>query len=116
MSEDITKTDLTHEVPTGRAVVHRSLRQFEMVKVEAKMPGWLGGTTFKLTAHVHAGSPQSTGLTTLLLIGAASLLAGVAVAIGIPAMTALITGLCVPVGTYALIRFFDVISNRKARL
>ena len=62
MSEDITRTDLTHEVPTGRAVVHRSLRQFEMVKVEAKMPGWLGGTTFKSTAHVHAGSPHTPGL------------------------------------------------------
>ena len=31
-------------------------------------------------------------------------------------MTALITGLCVSVGTYALIQLFDVISNRKARL
>jgi hypothetical protein len=87
-----------------------------MVKVEAKMPGWLGGTTFKLTAHVHAGSPQSAGLTTLLLVGTACLLAGIAVAIGIPAMTALITGLCVPIGIYTLVQVFDFYSGRRARL
>lgn len=112
MSDEILRTDLTQEVPTGRAVAHHSLRKAEVVKVEAKLPGWLGGGTFKLTAQVHAGSAQSAGLTTLLLVTGSGLLAAIAFAIGVSAPTSLITGLCVSIGTFTLIQVIDFLLGR----
>jgi hypothetical protein len=95
--------DLSHEVPTDRAAFYRKLKKAEMVTITVKMPGWLGGSTFTLTAQVHAGSPQSTALITLLLLATSCLIAGVAWGIGVPALIALIIGLCVPIVTYALV-------------
>ena len=115
MSEEITQTDLAQEVPTGRAVVHQSLMKAEIVKVEVKMPGWLGGTTIKLDAEVHADSTQSAGLATLMLIGACCLLAGIASVLGVSALTAVIIGLCVSIGTYTLIQVINFLSRRQAR-
>lgn len=109
MGDDITKgdVDLTHEVPTDRAVVHRRLEKAETVKLEVKGPAWLGGGTFTLTAAAHAGSPQSIALTTFLLVAASCLITGVASVSGVPALTALIIGLCVPIGIYGLVRLMS---------
>ena len=115
MGEEIIRTDLTHEVPTERAVVHQSLRQADLVSWEVQLPGWLRGGTVKLTAEVHAGSALSASLTTLMLTGAICLLAGVAYALGVPAMTALIIGFGVSVGTYTLTRVIDNVRGRYAR-
>jgi hypothetical protein len=114
VSDDIIRRslDLTHEVPTDRAVFYRQLKKVETVKIEAKMPGWLGGSTFKLTAQLHAGSPQNTAVTTLLLLATSCLIAGVASVIGVPALTALIIGLCMPISTYALVRLISGHWNR----
>lgn len=100
MSDKIVKLDLSNEVPTRRATVH-----FEKVKLRIKMPGWLGGATFDVTSQVLPGSPQNTAVTTLQLAIASSLIIGVVWLIGVPAMTALITGLCVPIGLYLLVHF-----------
>jgi hypothetical protein len=97
--------------PSQRADVHFRLER-ERIWLRVKMPGWLGGTTFELNSEAFYGSPQSAALTTLLLVGAGSLLAAAAYAIGIPAMTALIAGLGAPVGTFALVR---VLSGRWTR-
>jgi hypothetical protein len=115
MSEDIIGTDLTHEVPADRAVVRRSLKKADVVKFEAKMPGWLGGSTFKLTAQVHAGSAQSAGLTALLLAVTSGLLVGIASVIGVPALTALIIGLCVSIGSYTLIHILEFFFGYRAK-
>lgn len=106
MSDDIIRRnlDLTHEVPTEGAVFYHKLTKVETVKIEAKMPARLGGGTFKLAAEVHAGSPQGTAVTTLLLLLASCLVAGVARGIGVPALAALIIGLCTPIGIFTLIR------------
>jgi len=115
MSDELLSTDLSQEAPSLRAVAHYSLRKAEVVKVEAKMPGWLGGSTFKLTAQVHAGSAQSAGLTTLLLVIASGVMAGIASAIGVSALTSLIVGLCVSIGTYTLIQIINFISGHRVR-
>lgn len=107
-NEIIEASDLTLEAPTDRAVFYS---QLEKVDLEVKT-GWLGGGTLKLAAQVHAGSPQSTAMTTFLLVASACITIGVASVIGAPAMAALIVGLCVPVGTYTLVRF---ISGRWTR-
>ena len=75
MSNEIIKaSDLTLEAPTDRAVFRS---QLEKVELEVKT-GWLGGGTLKLAAQVHAGSPQSTAITTFLLVASGCLMAGVA--------------------------------------
>jgi hypothetical protein len=112
VNDDIVRTDLTHEVHGSRAILRHELIKVEEITLEAKLPGWLGGSFFKLTARVQQGSAQAAGLATLLLVAACSLLAGISFAIGVPALTAVIIGLCVSVGAYVIIRAIDVISHR----
>jgi hypothetical protein len=109
VDNQITKhSDLTQTEgdPTERAALYYTLETFEL---DAKL---LGGNAIKLKGQALPGSPQSTANTTFLLVVGCCLVAGIAAAIGVPAMTALITGLCAPLFTYALVR---VIPGRQGR-
>jgi hypothetical protein len=97
---------LTEGDPTERAAVHI---QLEKIGLKGKLPG---GNAFELKGSALPGSPQNTAITTFLLLIAGCLVAGTASWIGVPAITALITGLCAPVVTFALVR---AISGRWAR-
>ncbi len=98
MSNEITRSelDLAQEAPTGRAAVH-----FQAEEIQAE--GSTGRLRFKLMAKIFAGSSQSTALATLELAGASCLITGVAAAIGVPALTAMIAGLGATAGFYLLI-------------
>jgi hypothetical protein len=97
--------------PSKRANVHFQLKR-ERVWLKIKIPGWLGGTKFELNSEVFSESALSTAMTTSSLVGAGCLLAGVAFAIGVPGVTALIVGVCTPIAIYTLIR---LMSGRETR-
>jgi hypothetical protein len=105
------KTDLTklEGYPTERADVDFKR---ERIWLKGKMPGWLGGSSFELSSEFIADSPLGTAMTTLSLVGTGCLLAGVAYAIGVPGIAALIVGLCAPIGIFTLVR---VLSRRWTR-
>jgi hypothetical protein len=89
--EGIADLDLTSEVPTSRATV----------RFEIKMPNILGGSTIKVFAGGGIGP-------TLLQMGLVGLgIAAVAWGIGIPALTALIVGLCAPAIYAILVRIIS---------
>ncbi len=100
VSKETTRSelDLGHQAPTGRADVH-----FQPEEIQAE--GSTGKLRFKLMAKIFAGSSQSTALATLELAGASCLITGVAAAIGVSALTALIAGLGATAGFCLLIYF-----------
>jgi len=108
--EIIRSTDLTHETNTDRGIFDPQAH-LEKAEMEGKT-SWLGGLTLKVESQFHAGSPQGTAVATVLLCGAGALIAGVAFAIGVPAIPALTVGLCAPAATYVLIR---LVSGRWTR-
>jgi hypothetical protein len=108
VSEDITKTDLTAEAHTGRASLHL---QLETIELEGHT-GRLGGAGLKLAARTFSGSPQSIALTTLPLATAICLITVVAWTIGIPAMTALITGMAATAGLYVMVWLTSAAAKR----
>jgi hypothetical protein len=101
----VVETDLTklEADPSSRATVHPKL---EKVKMGGKVPG---GGTFTLVARVSPCSPLSAAMATLGLAIATCLVAGVAHAIGVPAMAAMITGLGASICIFVLVR---VLSGR----
>jgi hypothetical protein len=101
--KSLKETDLTklEGDPTEQAEVHFKR---ERIWLKGKMPGWLGGSSFELSSEVFPDSPLGTAMTALFLMGVGCLLAGVAYAIGVPGIVALIVGLCAPIGTFALVR------------
>lgn len=105
------ETDLAEEegVPTERSDVDLRL---EKIWLQIKMPGWLGGTTFELNSEVFTDSALGTATATLLLVGAGCLVTGIVHVIGVPVIAAVIVGLCVPIGTFALVR---ILSGRRTR-
>jgi hypothetical protein len=108
-SGKIIRSDLSQEVPTDRAVYRY---QAETVKFKGHT-GWLGRADFELDASSLPGSSQSAALTTLYLAATAVLITGVASGIGIPAMTALITGLGATAGYYLLVHLTRGRQNRR---
>lgn len=97
--------------PSERANVYFKLKP-EKIRLKLKMPGWLGGISFELNSESFPGSNQNTGLTTLCVVGAGCVLAGVAFAIGLPAVAALTVGLVTPIAMFAVIR---LMSGRRRR-
>jgi hypothetical protein len=108
-SGEIIWSDLSHEVPTGRAEALFQLGG-EITELEGHFDGHRGGV--RLRSVSAPGSPQSIALTTLHLAVASCLIAGVAWAIGVPAMTALIAGLGAVIGMYVLVH---LTAGRRAR-
>lgn len=105
MSEEIVRSDVTHEPNTeqGSFDPQAQLGQAESVIFTGKT-SWFGGLAFKLKARLHSRSPQSTGITTVLLGVIGCAISGTAFLIGVSGLTALTLGMCVPVGTYILVR------------
>jgi hypothetical protein len=75
----------------------RASRGREIVRLTLRMPGAL----LELAAK---GSSQGTAVTTMMLVAAWCLVAGVAAGIGVSAGTALFVGLFGPVGIFMLVR------------
>ena len=102
--DNTTETDLTRleGLPTSRA-------DFSPLLEKVTLRGTLLGNTVEVTGEHLPGSAQSTANTAFLLMFAACLVTSTAYLIGVPAITALIVGLCAPVGTFTLI---DVIYGR----
>ena len=84
--------DLRHEVPTDHASV-----DIETIEAGGKMLGGSGYVRARGTA----------GPTTMQLAVASGLIMGTACLIGVPAIPALIAGLCAPVVTYTLVRLIS---------
>lgn len=105
MSEEIVRSDVTHEPNTEQGSFDRQaeLGEAECVVFTGKT-SWFGGLAFKLKTRLRARSPQSTGVITVLLGVTGCAIAGTAFLIGVSGLTALILGMCVPVGTYVLVR------------
>jgi hypothetical protein len=95
--EVIRRTDLSNEVHTERAVYRYQLTEKATIKASK--------TGFELNAESSPGSSQNKALTTLYLTGAIGVITGIAWAIGIPAIAALVTGLSATIGIYLLIHF-----------
>jgi hypothetical protein len=66
---------------------------------------WFGGLAFKVKTRLQARSPQSSGITTMLLGLTGCAITGTTHLVGgVSGQTALIVGACVPIGTYVLVR------------
>ena len=106
----IRSSDLTREPNTDHGIFDPQAH-LEKAELSGKT-SWLGGLTVKMATEVHAGSPQGTAVTTVLLGGIGLAITGVAFGIGVAAIPALAVGLCAPVATYVLIR---LVSGRWTR-
>jgi hypothetical protein len=95
--EVIRRTDLSDEVHTERAVYRYRLTEKAMIKASK--------TGFEVSAESSPGSSQNKALTTFYLVGAIGVMTGIAWAIGIPAIAALVTGLSATIGIYLLVHF-----------
>lgn len=98
---EITRSDLSLEAPTDRAILRY---QLEEVTLKGHT-GWLGQAGFELSAGSVPGSSRDKALTTLFLGLTVCLVAGVAWGIGLSAMTALIAGIGGAIGIYLLVHF-----------
>jgi hypothetical protein len=105
VSEEIVRSDVTHQPNTAQGNFDRraQLGKPECVVFTGKT-SWFGGLAFKLRARLQDRSPQSTGITTVLLGATGCAIAGTAYLMGVSGLTALITGVCAPVGTYIVVR------------
>jgi hypothetical protein len=96
---EITWSDLSLEAPTDRAILRYQLEEITL----KGHTGWLGQAGFELSAGSLPGSSRNKALTALSLGLTVCLITGVAWAIGLPAMTALIAGFGGAIGIYLLV-------------
>ena len=112
MSEEIVRSDVTHQPNTAQGNFDR---QTQVGKPESVLftgkTSWFGGLAFKVKARLHARSPQSTSITTVLLGGTGCAISGTAYLIGVSGLTALTLGVCVPVGTWIVVRLVSYWTN-----
>jgi hypothetical protein len=102
--EVVRETDLSHEIPTGRA--HWSYR---LEKTWIK----ISKTGLEFKAESRPGTALNTATVTVYLALAIAGITGIAYVIGIPAVAALVTGLGATIGLYLLVYFTSASGGSK---